>query len=62
MLHIILNLIGAIVILCGVILVFDARIITKKMFSFGDQNEATTGLKILGALLSIIGAFIIFFA
>ncbi len=62
MLHIILNLIGAIVILCGVILVFDARIITKKMFSFGDQNEATTGLKILGVLLSIIGAFIIFFA
>ena len=48
-------------VLIGVILVYDARIITKKIFGFGDQNEATNGLKILGALLSIIGLLVIVF-
>lgn len=33
--------------------------ITKKAFSFGDQNEATLGLKIAGYLISIAGATII---
>ena len=41
--------------------IFDARILTKKLFSFGDQNEASMGFKILGFLFSILGAFIIFF-
>ena len=59
--QIILRLIGVLILLVGVVLVFDARIITKKMFGFGDQNEGTSGLKILGALLSIIGASIIYF-
>ena len=45
----------------GVILVYDARIITKKMFGFGDQNEATSGFKILGVLLSAVGAIIVYF-
>ena len=57
--QIILRLIGAIILLVGVILIYDARIITKKMFGFGDQNEATSGFKILGVLLSIVGAVII---
>ena len=61
MLDVIIDLIAVIVILIGVILVYDARIITKKMFGFGDQNEATTGLKILGAILSMVGAVIIYF-
>ena len=59
--QIILRLIGALILLAGVILVYDARIITKKMFGFGDQNEATTGFKILGVLLSLIGLLIIYF-
>lgn len=59
--QIILKLIGALIVLAGVILIYDARIITKKMFGFGDQNEATSGFKILGALLSIVGAIIIYF-
>ena len=59
--QIILNLIGALILLAGIILIYDARIITKKMFGFGDQNEATSGFKILGVLLSIIGSFIIYF-
>ena len=61
MLWIILRLIGALLALAGVILIYDARIITKKVFGFGDQNEATSGLKIVGALLSFVGALIIFF-
>ncbi len=61
MLKIIINLIAVIIILIGVILVYDARIITKKMFGFGDQNEATKGLKILGWIISIIGVLIMLF-
>ena len=61
MLKIIINLIAVIIILLGVILVYDARIITKKMFGFGDQNEATKGLKILGWIISIIGILIMLF-
>ena len=59
--QIVLKLIGALILLVGVILIYDARIITKKVFDFGDQNEATTGFKILGVLLSVVGAVIIYF-
>ena len=48
-------------ILTGVIMIYDARILTKKFFGFGDQNEATTGLKVLGFIIAILGAFIIYF-
>ena len=58
---IIFRLIGALILLIGVILIYDARIITKKMFGFGDQNEATSGFKILGTIISIIGSIIIYF-
>lgn len=61
MLEIIIKFIATAVILVGVILIYDARIITKKIFGFGDQNEATGGLKILGTMLSIIGILILFF-
>lgn len=58
---IILKLIGAVILLIGVVLVYDARIITKKVFNFGDQNEATSGFKILGVILTIVGGMIVFF-
>lgn len=58
---VILIIIGLIIATIGVICIFDARVITKKMFSFGDQNEGSTGLKILGFLVSITGALIIYF-
>ena len=48
-------------VLAGVIMIYDARIITKKFFGFGDQNEGSSGLKILGFIIAIIGAFIIYF-
>lgn len=60
--QIILRLIGALILLAGVILIYDARIITKKVFGFGDQNEATDGFKILGVIIVVIGGFIIFWA
>ncbi len=62
MFQIIVKLIGLIMLLIGVILVYDARILTKKFFGFGDQNEASSGLKILGFILSILGATIIYFS
>ena len=59
--QIIVKLVSLLIILSGVILIFDARIITKKYFGFGDQNEATDGLKIMGFIISIIGGLILFF-
>lgn len=56
---IIIKLVGSILALIGVILIYDARTITKKAFSFGDQHKATLGLKIAGYLISIAGATII---
>ena len=48
MFQLIVKLLGLIMILAGVILIYDARIITKRFFGFGDQNEGASGLKILG--------------
>ena len=54
-------LIGILIVLLGIIMIFDARILTKKFFGFGDQNEATSGLKILGFIVAIVGGLIIYF-
>ncbi len=62
MFQLILKLIGVLMVLAGVILIYDARIITKRFFGFGDQNEGSSGLKILGFLLAIAGALIIYFS
>lgn len=59
MLGIILKTIKVIILMIGVILIYDARIITKKIFSFGDQNEATLTLKIVGFIMSTIAGFLI---
>ena len=61
MLRAIITLIAVVMILVGVILIYDARIITKKFFGFGDQNEGSSGLKILGFLIAIIGGLILYF-
>ena len=61
MLKAIITLIAVIMILAGVILIYDARLITKKFFGFGDQNEGSSGLKILGFLIVIIGGLILYF-
>lgn len=59
--EIIFNFIGILMALLGVVMVYDARLITKKLFGFGDQNQASWGLKILGFIIAIIGALIVYF-
>ena len=58
---IIIKLIALLLIHTGVIFYYDARLLSIKWFSFGEQNEATSGLKILGFILAIIGGLIIYF-
>lgn len=62
MLQIVIKLIGIILVLIGVILIYDARILTKKFFGFGDQNEASSGLKILWFVIAIVGGLMLYFA
>lgn len=57
---IIFKLVCLLLILAGVILVYDARILSQNWFGFGDQNQATSGLKILGFIITIIGAVILY--
>lgn len=59
--NMILTLLGLIFAMVGVIMIYDARLLTKKLFSFGDQNEASLGFKLLGFIIAIIGGLIIFF-
>lgn len=41
----IIKILALILILIGVIFVYDARILSNNWFSFGDQNEATSRIK-----------------
>lgn len=59
--NMILTLLGLIFAMVGVIMVYDARLLTKKLFGFGDQNEASLGFKLLGFIVAIIGGLIVFF-
>ena len=61
MFQIIIKLIAILMILGGIIMIYDARILTKQFFGFGDQNDATSGLKILGFILAILGGLIFYF-
>ena len=55
----IMTVIGTIIVMLGIILIYDARYLSKKRFSFSDQNIATLTLKIVGFILSVIGGFLI---
>lgn len=57
----VISFIALIIVAVGVAMVYDARTITKRLFGFGDQNQAAWGLKILGFIVAIIGALIIYF-
>ena len=61
MLQVILKIIAVLLLLLGVVMIYDARIITKRFFGFGDQNDASNGLKILGFVLAIMGGLILYF-
>ncbi len=55
----IVEIIGTVILMLGVILVYDARPITKKLFSFGDQNNGVRGMKIVGFILTVIGGLML---
>ena len=61
MFQIIMRIVAALILLGGVILIYDARIITKKFFGFGDQNDASSELKIIGFLALILVGIIMYF-
>lgn len=53
--------IGISLVVLGVKLIYDARPIIKKYFSFGEENEATKGLKIIGFIFTIVGSILLYF-
>lgn len=55
-LKIVIQIISLIVVAIGVIMIFDARKLSKKWFSYGDRNSIVRILKIVGFILAIIGA------
>lgn len=59
LINIIITIIGLVIMAIGVILIFDARNLTKKWFSFGDRNDGAKTLKIIGFVIAIIGGIII---
>lgn len=61
MIELIITIIAILLMMIGIIMIYDARKLTKKWFSFHDQNEGTKWLKIGGFILSIIGIFILYF-
>ena len=61
MLQIILKVLGLVLLMSGIVMVYDARILTQKWFGFGDQNEASLGFKLLGFIICIGGALFVYF-
>ena len=61
MCQVILLVVGVVMATIWTVMIYDARILTKRFFSFGDQNDASLGLKILGFLIAIGGALLVFF-
>lgn len=57
----ILILIGMFLAMFGAILIYNSRIITKRFFSFGDQNDGTFIIKVVGITSLVIGGIIILF-
>lgn len=53
-------ILGLIFTTIGIISIYDARKLTKKLFSFQDINEGTNMLKIFGLIVSLIGLSIVF--
>ena len=58
--EIVFVLLGVIFSAVGVISIYDARKLTKKLFSFQDVNEGTKYLKLFGVVVSLLGFCIIY--
>ena len=61
MFQVIIKLIAGLIMILGVSMIYDARLLTKEFFGFGDQNDASSGLKILGFIIAIVGGLILYF-
>lgn len=58
----VLKILGVILVICGVIWIYDARRIIRKFFNgLGDQNEGALGLKIIGLLFCLSGGILLYF-
>lgn len=55
MLQVIVRLVAVLIVLLGIVLVYDARLLTKRFFGFGDQNEASQRIKDIGIYYSYCG-------
>ena len=53
-----LDVFGAVIALVGCFLLFDSRRLVRKHFNFGEENDATKGMKVIGFILIIIGGLI----
>ena len=60
MVKIILKIIGLIIVAIGLIEIYDARSLSKKIFSYSDKNTSIKVLRICGFTMSIAGAIIIY--
>ncbi len=58
----IIRIIGFIIAAIGVILIYDARDLSQKLFSNSDKNTSAKSLRILGFIIAIIGAIIVYIA
>lgn len=61
-LKIIVTIIEFIVLVIGITMIFDARKIAEKWFSFGEKNESAKILKIAGFVISVIAGILIIFS
>lgn len=53
------RLIGTIIALIGVIMIYRARIITKKYINFGEENKVALTVKLIGFAVAIVGALVV---
>lgn len=58
-LKIVIQIISLIVVAIGVIMIYDARKLSKKWFSYGDRNSIVRTLKIVGFIIAVIGAIVV---
>lgn len=54
----IIIIVALLIMMLGIIMIYDARKLTKKWFSFHDKNEGSKWFKIGGFILFIIGILI----
>ena len=60
MLQIIIKIISILMVLAGVVMIYDARKIATKTFSSNETNETTKVLKIVGFIALIISLLMIY--